>query len=330
MATVLIDGEDSPLGLLVAAAVGSDLDGDRVTDRVEVAREGGGPIDVVLLAPGRGPERDGSGTRGVGLDAASTLLDQLEEADVRSVVVLSSAMVYGAWPDNPKPITEDAVLRPNPEASYARAKAELERMAVEFGGRHPDASVALLRPTVTTSNDPRAVDWMGRSLWHVATARHGDADPPAQFLHMDDLALAIDHARRRRLRGAFNVAPEGWLSATRQVELVGKGGRVRIPAAGAGRVARWRWRFGLTSTPPEVLPYTMQPWVVASDRLRATGWSPRSTNEEALVVGSRPGWLTSLSASRRQELSLLALVAGVAAIAAAVGAAVRAALRGRG
>jgi nucleoside-diphosphate-sugar epimerase len=171
---------------------------------------------------------------------------------------------------------------------------------------------------------------MGRSLWHVATARHGDADPPAQFLHIEDLATAIDHARRHRLRGAYNVAPEGWLSATRQVELVGRGGRVRIPAAGAGRVARWRWRFGLTSTPPEVLPYTMQSWVVASDRLRATGWEPRSSNEEALVVGSRPGWLTSLSASRRQELSLLALVGGTVAVAVGVTAAIRAVLRGRG
>src|SRR5207237_463839 len=35
-------------------------------------------------------------------------------ADVTTAVCVSSAMVYGAWPDNPVPLTEDAPVRPNP------------------------------------------------------------------------------------------------------------------------------------------------------------------------------------------------------------------------
>jgi nucleoside-diphosphate-sugar epimerase len=317
----LVDGPGTPLGRLVVAAAEGDpavaavVGPDALRDRADA-----GVLDVVVLAPGSGPERDGSGSAGVGLDAAASLLSALREVEVRSLVVVSSAMVYGAWPDNPVPISEDAVLRPNPGSMYAAAKAELERLATTFRSARPRVAVALLRPTVTTSNDPEAVDWMGRSLWHVATARHGDVDPVGQFLHIDDLGAAIDHARRHALDGAFNVAPEGWLSAARQVELVGRGGKVRIPAASAGRVAALRWRLGLTSTPPEVLPFTMYPWVVASDRLRSTGWAPRSSNEEAFVVGSRPGWWATLSARRRQELSLALLFGGLAAaIAAGVG-----------
>jgi nucleoside-diphosphate-sugar epimerase len=326
--TVVVDAGATPLGRLVVAAARTDPQVHRVVGPSGLTGDvAGGPIDVVLLASGSGPDRDGSGSGDVGLESAAAFLGSLDGVAVRSLVVLSSAMVYGAWPDNPLPISEDAVLRPNPESTYATAKAELERLADAFAVTHPSTAIAVLRPTVTTSNDPDAVDWMGRSLWHVATARHGDADPAGQFLHIDDLASALDHARRHALDGAFNVAPEGWLSASRQVELVGRGGRVRIPAASAGRVAALRWRLGLTSTPPEVLPFTMHSWVVASDRLRATGWTPRSSNEEALVVGSRPGWWASLSARRRQELSLGILVGGVAAVATGTVAVVRRAMR---
>src|SRR4051794_14153036 len=46
------------------------------------------------------------------------------DASTRTVVYVSSAMVYGAWPNNPVPLTEDAPMRPNPGFGYATAKAE--------------------------------------------------------------------------------------------------------------------------------------------------------------------------------------------------------------
>ena len=64
-----------------------------------------------------------------------------------------------------------------------------------------------------------------------------------------------------------------------------------------------------------------------ADRLRAEGWAPVSNNEEAFVVGSRPGWWASLSARRRQELSLAGLGVGLGAIVGAVVALVRRARR---
>ncbi|MBV9042245.1 MAG: hypothetical protein JOZ68_14660, partial [Acidimicrobiia bacterium] len=40
-------------------------------------------------------------------------------SDVGRVVYLSTAMVYGAWPNNPVPLTEDAPMRPNPDFAFA-------------------------------------------------------------------------------------------------------------------------------------------------------------------------------------------------------------------
>ncbi len=316
MVTVLVNGATSPLGRRLAALVDSDPDVDSVVsvDGGSLARRAlapwSEPLDVIVLAPSHGPDHDGSTIGGVDLDGATRLMEELTGREVRRVVVLSSAMVYGAWPDNPIPLTEDAVLRPNAGCRFAADKAELERRMAEWRSERPETSVAVLRPALTVSPDVRAVEWMEASLWHAPTARHGDADPPGQFLALEDLVAALAHARRLGLDGAFNVGPQGWLSSDRQVELSGRGGRLRIPAAIVAGVAAWRWRLQLTSTPPDVVPYTMHPWVIASDRLRATGWQPTLSNDEAFVMGHRSGWWSALTARRRQDFALGLLVLG--------------------
>jgi nucleoside-diphosphate-sugar epimerase len=321
MSAVIVNGIDTGLGRRIAAALsdaGSEvLDGRRVVAAEAADLPHVGPLDVVLLAPGHGPDLDGTGLGGIDLAEPTRLLGALDGRDVRRVVVLSSAMVYGAWPTNSVPLSEDAVLRPNPGCGFAADKAELERLVGEWAeGR--DVEVAVLRPSLVVSDDERAVTWLERSLWHTPSARQGDVDPPGQFLQVGDLVAAVAHALVAGLDGAFNVAPDGWLRVEEQVDLVGRGGRVRIPGELADPVARTRWRWRLTSTPPEVLPYTMHSWVVANDRLRATGWQPSAANDEAFVEVSRAGWWSSLHGRRRQEVALAALLAGVGGVVALV------------
>ena len=64
---------------------------------------------------------------------ARRVLDAAAAAGRAHVVVLSSATVYGAWPTNPVPLTEDAPLRPNPGCAFAVQKAEIERLAPSGG-----------------------------------------------------------------------------------------------------------------------------------------------------------------------------------------------------
>ena len=47
-----------------------------------------------------------------------------EHPAVRHLVLVSSAMVYGAYVNNPVPLTEDAALRPEVEFAYARRSEE--------------------------------------------------------------------------------------------------------------------------------------------------------------------------------------------------------------
>ena len=160
----------------------------------------------------------------------------------------------------------------------------------------------MLRPALALAED--GAGWITRCLMGAAGIRAGDNDPPMQFLHLDDLASAVEHVRRGRLSGPFNVAPDGWIPGDTARALVGDGPRLHLPDGAATRLAEWSWRMRLGPMPPGLVPYTQFPWVVASDRLRASGWEPRWSNEEAFVAGHAGSPWSMLSPKRRQELAL--------------------------
>jgi nucleoside-diphosphate-sugar epimerase len=338
---VVVTGAASPLGRRAAALAAEDPTVDRV-----VALDRGvlsppipgveahaldlaagdlkgifeGASTVVHLAELSGPEVVEDGVVGDGA-LARRVLDAASAVGAQHVVLLSSAIVYGAWANNPVPITEDALLRPNPGVVAASEKAELERSAAEWRDAHPGATVAILRPTVTVSADGNG--WLARALAGASSLPVADEEPPAQFLDVDDLATAVDVARRARLDGARNVAPDGWISGDTVRSLAGGRPRIRLPERAAMQLARLRWRWRLAPTPPALLPFTVHPWVIANDRLKADGWQPASSNEEAYVGAHRAGPWATLSPRRRQELALGAAGAALLGTAAAATAALR-------
>ena len=267
---------------------------------------------VIHLAQATGPVPPHTGTELGDGALARRVLEASSAVGAAHVVLLSSATVYGAWANNPVPLTEDAPLRPNPGVALASEKAELERSAGEWRDAHPSATVTVLRPTVTVAAG--ANGWLARALARPATVPVADEEPPAQFLDLSDLAAAVDLARRNEIDGPRNVAPDGWVDGDTVRALAG-GPRVKVPERVALRLARARWQWGLGATPPSLLPFTVHPWVVANDRLRADGWEPQATNEEAFVAAHSAGPLATLSPRRRQELALG--VAGAVLVAAA-------------
>jgi nucleoside-diphosphate-sugar epimerase len=161
-----------------------------------------------------------------------------------------------------------------------------------------------------------ASGWLARGLRATSAVRAaGPADPPAQFVHLDDLTTAIVLALEHRLDGPFNVSPDGWIAGDQLRALAG-GPRVRVPERVARRLAWLRWRLDPASAPPGLVPYTMHPWVVANDRIKAAGWVPDLSNEEAYVAAHRPAPWATVSPQRRQELALAGasvLMAGIVA-----------------
>jgi len=251
--------------------------------------------------------------------AASAALDRLltaaTAADCGHVVLLSSALVYGAYPDNPVPLTEAHPIKPIPDLAHAVIKAGLEAQAADWadetGGR-----VAVLRPTATLSEGDSS--WIGAALRAATAVRSEQVDPPVQFLHHDDLASALVIMAEGGHHGVYNVAPDGWIGAEVFRALRGEA-PVRLPQ----QLSEWRLRAAKSLANRSLLdglePYVSWPWVVANDKLRGVGWEPTFSNEEAFVAGTPPPLLASINPQRRQELALgVAGTVGVAAVGTAL------------
>ena len=242
-----------------------------------------------------------------GQSALTGLPEALAATRAAHVVLVSSAMVYGAWANNPVPLTETAALRPDVEFAYARQLGAVEQVVDEWRLAGQGRTATVLRPAVAMAAD-------GSSRLAAALAagmgqRMGAEDSPAQFLHLDDLAGAVALAVRDRLDGVYNVAPDGWVAGERVRALAGAVPRLKLPDRVSEVVTNLRWRFQRGPIPPGLRGYTRWPWLVANDKLKAAGWRPTVTNEQAYVEGTEAKWWTMVSPKRRQELALGGMVA---------------------
>jgi nucleoside-diphosphate-sugar epimerase len=261
------------------------------------------------------------------LAGATSIVHAAEPEDTESVlevaagigadqlVVLSTAAVYGAWENNPVPLTEDAVLRPNPGLEAVSARAEIERRAHEWAADHPGVVVTILRPCTVVASG--ATDWPSPDLTGIAGLGSGDGSRPVQFLHVEDLAGAVSVAVRNKVAGVRNVAPAGWITEDEARAL--SGGRVVALPEPVRRGAR-RLKLGKTID-RGAAALSEHSWVVASDKFRSEGWAPVYDNREALVATRKPTWWQRLSPTKRQELSMAVIggTAVVAIVAAALG-----------
>ena len=289
---------------------------------VEAVKAADGVIHLAWTAPGEGLTA-GADPSSANRRATGRVLAATAEAGVERLVFVSSATVYGAWPDNKVPLTEDTPLRPNPEFAFAVGKAEAERMLAEWSGSHPDVRVAILRPSATVGSPERP---LYQALGITRSPRSGDGARPVQYLHVDDLASAVVLAWDRGLNGVYNVAPDAGVREDEARALAGGVAKLPLPSRAAHAFSEWTWRMWRSGVPREARAYATHPWVVAPDKLKAEGWRPQYSSEEALVAtDARPHW-DDLPPGKRQNYNLIiALIAaaGVVAGAGAVFAAIR-------
>ncbi len=285
-------------------------------DLTSVLREGD---TVVHLATS--PLRLAGESAGLSSDRvmAERVFAAAAEVGVAHLVVASSAMVYGAWPDNPVPITEAAPVRPNPEFRFGVVRAEIEQLAAEWA-ETTGGDLTIIRAATTLARGRE--NGLANLLRSSAALRNAEGDAPAQFLHAEDFAKAVELLVVGRHAGTFNAAADGWLRANEVAALRGTPDTpVRAPGFVISAVSEGRRRLGAT-THPGLTPYLQHGWVVANDRLRALGWTPDFSNEEAYVAGHRPSRFDGVTAQRRQELALgaagAATVVGLVAVIALI------------
>ena len=317
---VLLTAAQTGLGRRVAASLAGDGVTVRSASGAIPALEEFRDIDVVVhLSAG---DHDALAARGTNaIDGFPGLIAGLNKFGIERMVLLSSAMVYGAWPNNPVPLTEDSPLRPDASFAFAHQLAQVEGLLDGWRCEESARQVAVLRPVLALSADSESS--VVRALAAGMGHRFAEDDAPAQFLHLDDLAQAVRVAVLGHLDGVYNVAPDGWVTGERVRALSGQGPRLKVPDRISDLIANLGWRFQRGPLPPGLVPYVRHPWLVSNDRLREAGWQPSITNEQSYVEGTEAKWWTMLTPKRKQELALGGMVAVVVAAVILTVAAVR-------
>ncbi|WP_448318330.1 SDR family oxidoreductase, partial [Streptomyces sp. CO7] len=238
-------------------------------------------VDVVVhLAVDLDLETDPAARTAFNVRGTQTVLTASAAAGVRRVVLCTSAMVYGALPDNALPLAEDAELRATAEATAVGDLLEIERLGRRAPRAHPGLNVTVLRPAVLVGGgtDTALTRYFeSPRLLVVAGSR-----PAWQFCHVDDLCSALECAVLEKVEGEVAVGCDGWLEQEEVEDLSGIR-RMELPSAVALGAAARLHRIGLTPSPAGDLAYTMYPWVVSGSRLHDAGWRARWSNEEVLA-----------------------------------------------
>ncbi len=236
------------------------------------------------------------------LKALRHVLDATETIEPSQLVHLSSATVYGAWPDNPVPLTEEMAARPNPEFAYAAEKRAAEVLVQRWADDHPQVAVALLRPacTVGSSTEPPLYQALAASK----KPQLGSEGRVVQYVHIDDLAAAVVHIYQRCLSGVYNVAPDSGVREEIAGALAGGSAMLPLPSTWRAALSDWRWRLWRSGAPPGARAYAEHSWVVAADKLRLTGWQPEYSSEQALVVSDKRAHWDELPTGLRVSLTL--------------------------
>jgi UDP-glucose 4-epimerase len=252
--------------------------------RSVVAEEG--PDALVHLAFILNPMHDEAAMYHVDVGGTSNVLDACSDAGIGQVLVTSSSTAYGAFPDNPVPLTEDQPVRGVPDFEYARDKAECDRLCQLWALRHPERVMTIVRPCIVFG--PNVDNFIVR-LWtkQPFQADFGLPDPGIQFVHEDDVVEALAVLLGGRFSGAFNVAGDGVMRVAECAEMIGVPRR-RVPLRLMWRLASVMWRLRLSETPPGNMHFAIHPWIVSSEKLkRETGWWPRYSSRQTFEITMR-------------------------------------------
>ncbi|MEZ4266249.1 MAG: NAD-dependent epimerase/dehydratase family protein [Myxococcota bacterium] len=201
-------------------------------------------------------------------------------ASVDKVVMSSTTMVYGPYPDNPNYLTEKHALRGLRASRWVSDKVGAEHELARLAKERSDITTTALRfaPVV----GPAHKSLITRILRRPAMLRLMGFDPLMQFLHEEDAVAALLLAVRGHHPGAYNIVPDGVMYYSQVLKLGGKL-PLPLPRILAAPVATTLWNLELVDMPGRFLDFFRYSFCADGTRARESmGFAPRYSTRQAL------------------------------------------------
>ena len=246
------------------------------------------PDAVVHLAFVLNPIRDEHKMYDIDVNGTQNVLEAATEAGVEQLLVASSTTAYGAFPDNPVPLTEEHPVRGLPGYEYARDKTEIDRLCQLWAAQHPDRVMTIVRPTIVFGPN---VDnyiirsWSNSPFFPLLDGR----DPDWQFVHEEDVVDAIARLLMERRAGIFNLTADGTIKLSEAARLAGLKTR-KMSTRLYRRIAKTAWALRLPNVeaPAGQIDFMLYPWIASNEKIkRELDWTPKYTSRETFEITMR-------------------------------------------
>jgi len=224
----------------------------------------------------------------VNLGGLERVLSGAEQAACRQIVVMSSTVVYGAYPGIVTFQDEEARVRIHQDLPYARDKVLTETICRDFAGRNPNIKICIVRPAIVVGPSWGNLWAAVFFLLPVLPCIDGH-DPLFQFIHEVDLVQLLRLCIKKGVAGTFNAAADTALTLGEIATMVGRS-TIPVPASMA-RACLWGLHhLGLlpVGSPPALVDFFSYPWVACNRKAKQVlGFRPRYTSRDAFVEAIR-------------------------------------------
>lgn len=256
-----------------------------VRDEFSSVLEEHGVTDLIHMAWVLNPIHNSKKAFQVDVEGTKNALKQAYNANIDYFLHTSSTLAYGAYPDNPYPLTESDPLRGNENFHYSYHKALAEQTIDEFKERYSNSmKIGKIRPSAILSYDlQNFVAEILRGGWRTFFLMpHPNKDTHIQFLHIADALLGFKMMLDQRLEGAYNVCPNTDVIVGQIPKILkGRGPRVSLRIL---KVLLWvQWKLRLSRAPPAYLDFVAYPFVASNSKMKKLGYNPKYSTEEALL-----------------------------------------------
>ncbi len=200
------------------------------------------------------------------------VLECAAKFNVKKLVMLSSANVYGPSPDNSNFLTEDAPLMAASRFPSVRDLIEVDMLAHGFFWRHPSTETVVLRPVhivgPSIRNAPSNYLRIRRPVSVLGF------DPMVQLIHAEDVARALMQAIAPGPKGVYNVVGPGEAPLSAIFQTLERR-PIPLPLPLARALVSRLFKMRLSSFPPEELDHIQFLCMVDGSRWSTeVNWKP--------------------------------------------------------
>jgi len=203
---------------------------------------------------------------------------------VKTLVVKSSGLVYGATSRDPYAFTESMTRSAPARTSVERSLIEAEALVRDFAQDNPGVAVTMLRFANVLGAELTTP--LSRNLSRSVCPALFGYDPLLQFVEQGDVVRALVHAARRAEPGTFNVGGPGRLPLSEVASICGS--RILpLPPWKVELYAGPLGRLGVFDLPPELVPLLRYGRGMDTRRFCETGFEYRFSSVEAVHAFAR-------------------------------------------